>query len=294
MNRIAVVTGLLLLTAACARAQSPLGREKVLEAMDRDGEVRLEQANVVLRRYDFVFDGDSVEAIAFHPADEGRHPGVLLIPGFSRTARDYLPTGLRFAREGFAALAVTQRGFGRSTGEPDFVGPRTLAALEAAFRRFRRESYVDSARMGVFGYSRGGMAASLLAVRLAPAELRAAVFAAGVYDFQKAYDEIRIAGIRTNMEREAGLSREAVEARSSILRMDSLACPVLILHGEKDENVPVGQAHLLRDRLTDLRKPFELKTFPDAAHAMDVSHLALEFLGRHLKAPGTGPPEKAP
>ena len=50
----------------------------------------------------------TVEAIVFRPLAEGWHPGILLIPGFSRTARDYIPLGVRFARDGFAAVAVTQ------------------------------------------------------------------------------------------------------------------------------------------------------------------------------------------
>jgi dipeptidyl aminopeptidase/acylaminoacyl peptidase len=37
--------------------------------------------------------------------------------------------------------------------------------------------------MGVFGYSRGGMAASLLTIKISKA-IKAAVFGAGVYDLE--------------------------------------------------------------------------------------------------------------
>jgi dipeptidyl aminopeptidase/acylaminoacyl peptidase len=130
------------------------------------------------------------------------------------------------------------------------------------------------------------MAAALLAVRLKDTELQAAVFAAGIYDFKKAYDDIRLPGIRENMEREAGLSDAAVQARTSVTKMTALACPVLILHGEKDENAPVSQAYLLRDRLTELKKEFELKTFPDRAHDLGRQNLydhTLAFFKRKLK-----------
>jgi dipeptidyl aminopeptidase/acylaminoacyl peptidase len=141
--------------------------------------------------------------------------------------------------------------------------------------------------MGVFGYSRGAMAASLLAVRLKDTEVRAAVFAAGIYDFKKAYDEITLPGIRENMERETGLSDAAVRARTSVTRMTDLPCPVLILHGEKDENAPVSQARLLRDRLTELKKEFELKTFPDRDHDLGRQNLydhTFAFFKDKLKA----------
>jgi len=47
--------------------------------------------------------------------------------------------------------------------------------------------------------------------------------------------------------------------------MSELPCPVLILHGEKDENAPVSQATSC-DRLTELHKEFKLHTFPDRGH----------------------------
>ena len=154
------------LHSACAQQpavpQPPSDASKLLEALDKDGTVTLANSGVVVSKYDYTFAGDSVEAIAIRPVADGRYPGLVLIPGFSRSARDYLPLGVRFAKEGFACLAITQRGFGRSTGAPDFVGPQTIAGLEAGLRKFRGEAYVDSARMGLFGYSRGAMAASLL------------------------------------------------------------------------------------------------------------------------------------
>jgi dipeptidyl aminopeptidase/acylaminoacyl peptidase len=281
-----IAVGVLLSHGALAAPQ-PLDLTKVVDALDKNGRVAFDQGKVVALKYDYSLDGEAVEAIAFRPAADGKYPGVLLIPGFSRTARDYIPLGVRFAKEGFACVAVTQRGFGKSTGQADYVGPKTIAALEAGFRKFRTEPYVDGSRMGVFGYSRGGMAASLLAVRLKPAELKAAVFGAGVYDFKKAYDDVKLPGIRENMEREAGLSEAAVKDRTSVNRMTDLACPVLILHGEKDENVPVSQARLLADRLKELKKEFELKTFPDRAHDIGRENLyesTFAFLKRKLAA----------
>jgi dipeptidyl aminopeptidase/acylaminoacyl peptidase len=260
----------------------------VVEALDKDGRVALDRGNVLALKYDYTFDGDAVEAIAFRPATEGRFPAVLLIPGFSKTARDYIPLGLRLGKEGFASLAVTQRGFGRSAGSPDFVGPQTVAALEAGFRSFRAEPYVDRSRMGLFGYSRGALAASLLAVRLKRTEVRAAVFAAGIYDFKKAYDDIKLPGIRANIEQEAVLSEAAVQARTSVAKMAALPCPVLILHGERDENAPVSQAYLIRDRLAELKKDFELKTFPDRDHDLGRQNLydhTLAFFTRRLMIP---------
>lgn len=289
VRRACFFAALFLLSAAVANAQR-VGPDKIAESLERDGCVWLESGKVKVCKYDYVSGGLSVEAVSFRPAGDGPFPGLLLIPGYQRSALDLIPLGVALARGGFAAAAVTQPGFGKSQGKPDYVGPDTLRVLTEGFRRLGREPYVDARRMGVYGYSRGAMAASLLAVRLD--DVRAAVFGAGIYDFRKAHDEVRIEGIRKNMEAETGMTDEAVRLRSSVSQMKDLKCPVLILHGERDENVPVSQALLLRDELTRLKKEFELKLFPDRAHsigAQEVAALTLDFFRRKL---GGARPEK--
>ena len=80
------------------------------------------------------------------------------------------------------------------------------------------------------------------------------------------------------------MTEAAVRERSSIFQMEKLKCPVLILHGEKDENVPVSQAYLLRDRLTALKKDFEIKLYPDRAHGIgpEVATETIDFFKRRL------------
>ena len=87
------------------------------------------------------------------------------------------------------------------------------------------------------------------------------------------------------MKAETGMTEEAIKERSSVLRIKNLKCPVLILHGEKDINVPVSQAYLLRDRLRELKKEFEIQTFPDREHGIGPENLykySLDFLKRKL------------
>jgi dipeptidyl aminopeptidase/acylaminoacyl peptidase len=278
MKRFFILCFLVLFTAPVLVAQQPeVG--KIREALATQNCVDLD---VKVCKYDYISDGLSIEAISFRPAGDGRFPGVLLIPGYQRTALDLISLGTALARNGFAAVAVSQPSFGKSQGKADYVGPLTLKVLTDGFRKFKKESYVDADRMGIYGYSRGGMAASLLAVRLD--DVRAAVFGAGIYDFQKAHDEVKIPGIRENMEKETGMTEAAVKERSSVFQMEKLKCPVLILHGEKDENVPVTQAYLLRDRLTALKKDFEIKLYPDRPHGIgpEVTTETIDFFKRRL------------
>src|SRR5262249_4845 len=156
-------------------------------------------------------DGKNLEAIMFKPEGDGPFAALLLIPGHMQTARDWVPTGLTFARNGFAGVAVSQPGYGYSEGPADFAGPKTIKALSEGYRKLHREPFVDAKRMGIVGYSRGGMAASLLAVQLD--DVKAVVLGAGVYDFKKAHDEVKLEGIIQNMERETGMTKEAIRQR---------------------------------------------------------------------------------
>lgn len=256
---------------------------KLIEAMERDGCALHEESGVKICKSDYSVDGKNVEAISFQPRGGGSYPGLLLIPGHATTARDWIGNGLTYARNGYAGLAVSQPGYGGSQGPGDYVGPKTIKVLIEGYRRLQREPFVDAKRMGIVGYSRGGMAASLLALQLD--DVKAVVMGGGVYDFKRLYDETGLDGIRQNMKAETGMTEAAIRERSSILRMDKLKCPVLILHGEKDINVPVSQARLLSDRLTALKKDFEIQIFPDREHGIGSENLykySLDFLSRKL------------
>jgi dipeptidyl aminopeptidase/acylaminoacyl peptidase len=275
----------LLLAPALAIQTPPLDRAAIVRSLETEACVSMDSPAVQVCRADYSSDGRALEALSFQPAKGERRPGILLIPGFQRTARDLIGLGVQLAGEGFAGLAVTQPGFGRSEGPADYVGPRTVRALEEGLDRLKKDARVDASHIGLYGFSRGGMAAALIAVRRD--DLKAAVLGAGIYDFQRAHDEVPIEAIRKNMEIETGMTREAVEVRSAILRMDKLRCPVLILHGDADRNVPVSQALLLQDRLKALGKDFEIRIFPGREHGIgpEVATETVAFFKKRLGAP---------
>ena len=277
------VVALVLSLPSLVTAQQ-INREQIVAALEKDGCVTLTERKVKICKDNYSSDGKLVEAVSIRPLGEGKFPGLLLIPGHQGPATGFITLGVIFAGQGFASLSVGQPGSGKTEVELDFVGPKTIKAMIAGYEKFKREPYVDSKKMGIFGYSRGGMAAALMATKLR--DLKAVVLGAGVYDFKKAYDDVKIEGIRKNMMAETGMSEKAIRERSAILHLKHLNAPVLILHTETDENVPVNQAYMLRDRLTELKKPFEINVFPKGKHGWisgDLISAATDFLNRRLK-----------
>lgn len=276
----------LLSLASFGYAQQP-SRDSLDEKLEKEGCVSNEQSKVKICKYDYLANGKRVEAFTIRPLAEGKYPGLALLAG-REGAQTFLTFGTIFAREGFASVAISEPGYGKSEGKRDFMGPDSIEAFAAGFKKFRREPFIDAEKMGVFGYSRGGMAASLLTLKLGKA-VKAAVFGAGIYDFQKAYDETGFDGIRQNMRVETGMTERAIKERSSILQMKKLKTPVLIIHGENDKNAPTNQSLMLRDRLAQLKKDFEIIILADHKHGQFKGEFispVIDFFKRKLKDAG--------
>lgn len=283
LSKLGFAVGFSVILTATLQAQR-LNLDRIVEMLEKNDCAGVAAGKIKICKYDFKFENKTVEAVTVRPAADGKYPSLMLLPGFDRTAKDLIPYGIMYAHEGFATLAVTPPGFGKTEGKADFVGAETLKVYAAAWNKFKLESFVDASKMGIYGHSRGGMAASLLAVQLTDA--KAAVLASGIYDFKKAFTEIQLKGIREKMLEETGMTDEAVRQRSSIGRMENLKIPILILHGEKDEKTLINQAYLLRDRLSVLKKDFEIKIFAEAGHVLDekeVIPLTADFFRRRMK-----------
>lgn len=65
-------------------------------------------------------------------------------------------------------------------------------------------------------------------------------------------------------------------------------CPVLILHGEADQTVPVSEAHFIQELAERKKVPYEMKIYPGVGHGfspeimLDAGQRTLVFLKRYL------------
>ncbi|MFB6769063.1 alpha/beta fold hydrolase [Streptomyces sp. NPDC056337] len=219
-----------------------------------------------------VGDGVRLDTSYFTAGPDGRRPAVLLAHGFGGSKADARDQAERLARDGYAVLTWSARGFGRSTGKIGLNAPDGEVADVSRLIDWlagRPEVRLDGEgdpRVGMAGGSYGGAVALLAAGHddrvdaIAPAitywNLADALFPNGV--FKKLW-----AGIFVNMgggceKFEPALCRmyqrvaekgepdaEAVkllQERSPQAVGDRIDVPTLLAQGQTDSLFPLGQA----------------------------------------------------
>ncbi|MEV8636368.1 CocE/NonD family hydrolase [Streptosporangium sp. NPDC051023] len=111
----------------------------------------------------------TLDASFFPPAGGGRAPAVLLAHGFGGSKESVREAAVRLAREGYAVLTWSARGFGRSTGQialnsPDYEVKDVRQLVDWLARRpeVRLDTGGDP-RVGIAGGSYGGAIALMAA-----------------------------------------------------------------------------------------------------------------------------------
>jgi dipeptidyl aminopeptidase/acylaminoacyl peptidase len=215
---------------------------------------------------------------------QGLSPVVMLVHGEGSHARQLLPVAWELSNRGYSTILVSMPGYGESTGEPDFAGPTTLKALARALQHVRRIPGVDSTRTALWGFSRGATAAALLAAQRE--DLQGVVLQAGIYDLASAYDSTASEELRAEIRHQAGKRGESWKRRSPRLSSRGIRAPVLIIHGERDQEVPATQALTMAAALRKAGRTATVNLLPEAEHRFATSLAAgpaLEFLRAHLR-----------
>ncbi|NEC85594.1 alpha/beta fold hydrolase [Streptomyces sp. SID12501] len=205
-------------------------------------------------------------------SDSDRRPAVLLAHGFGGSKDDVRAQAQKLARDGYAVLTWSARGFGRSTGKIGLNDPKTEVADVSKLIDWlaaRPEVQLDKKgdpRVGMAGGSYGG-AISLLAAgyddrvdAIAPAitywNLADALFPNGVFKKQWAGIFINTGGGCDRFEAtlcemydrvaEAGkpdtAATELLTERSPSAVGDRIKVPTLLIQGQTDSLFPLGQA----------------------------------------------------
>ena len=175
----------------------------------------------------------------------------------------------RMGARGYLAAAVSQPGYGDTSGTPDYCGPATQAAIHRALDHLLADPEADPTRVVVFGVSRGAIAASMAATR--DTRITALVLVAGFYDLGAAYPT-GDPGLDANIAQEAGTTPDAFGSRSALRHADRIRAATLILHGAQDtRGGSVDQARRLAAALRANGTPVRLHLFADTGHRIPLA-----------------------
>jgi len=231
----------------------------------------------------------------FDPAK--RYPVLFYVYGepWDQTVRDDYGGArwlwhLMLAQQGYLVASVDQRGTPAPKGRDwrkavlNQIGALRVREQSAAARIIARRPYVDSTRVGVWGWSGGGSSTLLLMFR-APDVYKVGLSVAPVADVRN-YDTIY-------QERYVGLpgpDSAAYRDASAIHFVNGLRGDLLVVHGSGDDNVHYQGTEQLINALIAANKPFTMMTYPNRTHGIfegrntrvHLFNLLTRFLKEHL------------
>ena len=189
-------------------------------------------------------DGLKIPALVTVPNGEGPFP-VVVNPHGGPVARDYWGYdnwSQILAYHGYLVIQPQFRiseGFGRKHLEAGYGrwGHEMQDDLEDAITYLVKRGLADKQRTAIFGWSYGGYAAFVGAFR-DPNPFQCAISGAGVADLP--YFRAWLADAGSFLEK---TYRPTVDGVNPLDHVDSVDIPLLVIHGDKDERVPVAESH---------------------------------------------------
>lgn len=171
------------------------------------------------------------------------------------------------AQQGYMVVSVDNRGTGGRGRDFRDITYEQLGKYEtqdqiAAGKYLAGMPYVDSARIGIWGWSYGGYMSSL-AITKGAEVFNAAIAVAPVTNW-RFYDNIYT-------ERYMGLPQEnasGYDQNSPINHVEKLEDPYLLIHGSGDDNVHLQNTMRMVDALVEANKQFDMFIYPDKTHSI--------------------------
>lgn len=250
------------------------------------------------------WDGLYIQGFLYRPPDFDpalRYPSLVQVHGGGTNS--YLhslnTTEQYLAQRGFVVLAINYRGgsgFGRpfqDLGVRDWANGQARDA--AAAGAFMRAQPWSNGKVGIYGYSYGGIT-SMAAIARVPGAFDAAVPMAGIYDFADAYtnaDRLGKIFIKTGHGGSPDEVPEIYEISNTLARVENVETPVLTMHGEADVRAPYRQFELAVAILAREGKTFEARSYPGEPHGfrdpmnrVDMYQRLEAWFDRWLRTPG--------
>ena len=201
------------------------------------------------------------------------------------------------ANRGYAVLQINFRGSGGYGDAFEAKGFRNWGTtmiddMTDAVRWTIEQGIADPNRICTYGASYGGYAALQSVVR-EPEMYRCTIGYVGVFSIPLMFKDGDIPQSesgRAFLRRVHPESLAEQRAQSPAYNIDRIRVPVMLVHGERDQRVPMSQFRLLRDRLVEAGRPPEKIVleereghgFFDFQNQVDLYTAMEAFLDRHI------------
>lgn len=201
------------------------------------------------------------------------------------------------ANRGYAVLQVNFRGSGGYGNAFERMGYRNWGTtmiddMTDGVEWAVREGIVDPDRICTFGASYGGYAALQSIVR-EPERYRCTIGYVGVYSLPLMFrdgDIPRHESGRNYLRRVLPDSLAEQQAQSAAFNVDRINVPVMLVHGERDERVPMSQYRALKRALEEAGKPPEVEVlerneghgFQELENNVRLFNAVEAFLDKHI------------
>ncbi len=212
-------------------------------------------------------DGVEIPTLVTIPNGEGPFP-IVINPHGGPVARDYWGFDLWAQMLAYHGYLVVQpqfrisEGFGREHLESGFArwGYEMQDDLDDAVEWIAERGLGDKNRAAIFGWSYGGYAAFVGSFR-DPNPYQCAISGAGVADLP--YFRAWLGDFGSFTEK---TYRRTVDGINPLDHVDSVDIPILVIHGDIDERVPVAESRKFVKKLEQYEKDFKYIELEGANH----------------------------
>jgi acetyl esterase/lipase len=238
----------------------------------------------------------------YFPESGGPWPALVYVHGGGWMHGDKAEAGM-FARlmtsQGYLVVSINYRLY------PPAIFPAMIQDVKCAVRFLRANAgqyHLDPNRVGAVGVSAGGHLVALLGTTDPSAgwdmgehleqssRVQAVIAMAGVMDLSRSFPNADIEAMKR-----IGFGEYNVAEASPITHVTPDDPPFLLIHGERDELVPVEQSQLMYEQLLRANVPVQIIVVQNAGHSMispnssatptlgEINQMIVSFLAQHLR-----------
>ena len=237
----------------------------------------------------------------YFPEAGGPWPAIVYVHGGSWMHGDKSEARMfasLMTAQGYLVVSVNYRLY------PAAQFPAMIQDVKCAVRSLRANAVqynLDPSRIGAVGVSAGGHLAGLVGTTDASAgwdvgeyldqssRVRAVIAMAGVMDLSRNFPNADIEAMKR-----IGFGEYNVVEASPISHVTPDDPPFLLIHGDRDEVVPVEQSQVMYERLVQENITAQLVIVQNARHSFtapggtiptipEINQIILDFLARHLQ-----------